>query len=125
MKHTVLLVFALLAPSVTGASPVQENVLQTAVEKAMPCVVKLYGAGISREHGDAVGVIASSDGLVVTASGLLLDASNLRAVLADGRTVKATVQRALQELVNRKLRLDFLEQLFRAHRIVLGQQYHY
>src|SRR5262249_18181969 len=57
------------------------------------CVVKIYGAGISREHGYAVGVIVSPDGLVVTASGILLDASRLRVVLSDGRTVPATVVR--------------------------------
>ena len=77
------------APSGAGTA----SGLPEAVSAALPCVVKLYGAAMHLEHGYAVGVIVSEDGLAVTSSGLLLDARNLRAVLHDGRKVEVSVVR--------------------------------
>lgn len=84
----------------------QDNSVRTAIDRASPCVVKLYGAGINMEHGYGVGVIVSEDGLVVTASSLLLGARNLRAVLADGRGVSAQRVREDEERQIALLRID-------------------
>lgn len=102
--------------SVDSASmvpPAIPNLLDDALARALPAVVKLYGASTGAIKAYGTGVLVSADGLIVTIDSVLLDAANLRAVLADGRTFRAEVQRrdAQRELALLKIeanRLPFL-----------------
>ncbi len=93
--------------------PVLPNVIDVAVERALPAVVKLYGASIGAAHGYGTGVLVSADGLILTVDSVLLDSSNLRAVLGDGRRFRAELVRrdAARDLALLKIdanRLPFL-----------------
>lgn len=86
-----------LSPAVASepdvVPPVMPNSIAVAIERALPAVVKLYGATIGTAYGYGTGVLVSADGLVLTIDSVLLDASNLRAVLHDGRRFRAEVVR--------------------------------
>jgi serine protease Do len=65
--------------------------LAEAIDTALRRTVKLYGAGIAREHGYGTGIIVSPDGHVITVLSLLLEATNLRVVTHNGYVYRATV----------------------------------
>jgi serine protease Do len=77
----------------SGALPPAANTLHTAVDRALPCVVKIYGGTIGRTRGFGTGVLTSPDGEIVTVDSILLDARNLRVFLSDGRLFRAEVVR--------------------------------
>jgi len=93
MRLAVIAAALLTAPGAARADAPAANAQSAAIEAALPAVVKLYGAGISLEHGYGVGVLISADGLAVTALSLLLEGTGVRAVLHDGRETEATVLR--------------------------------
>lgn len=100
MRHSVGLVIVLVASGLpplraaeAGASSDGGNALSAVVAKALPRVVKIYGAGIGRTRDFGSGVLVSADGKVVTVLSLMLDTSNLRVVTADGTRYQATVVR--------------------------------
>jgi len=97
----------------SNVPPVLPNVVQPAIDRALPTVVKLYGAAIGAAHGYGTGVLVSADGLILTVDSILLDTSNLRAILSDGRRFRAEVVRRdpIRELALLKIdanRLPFL-----------------
>jgi serine protease Do len=116
VSSAVLIALALCGSPSRDAHPVPpavENVIQRAIDRALPAVVKLYGASIGTAHGYGTGVLVSADGLILTVDSILLDASNLRAVLGDGRRFRAEVVRRdpVRELALLKIdanRLPFL-----------------
>ncbi|MFO0974096.1 MAG: trypsin-like peptidase domain-containing protein [Phycisphaerae bacterium] len=73
--------------------PLIPNTTAAVAGRALPCVVKLYGASIGRAGGFGSGVLVSRDGLILTIDSILLDSRNLRAVLHDGRRFAATLVR--------------------------------
>lgn len=112
-QYALLVVFLCLGGLPSIASQVEsnrsaqaDNAVMPAIERVLPCVVKLYGGRFGMDHGYGVGVIVSHDGLVVTASSVLLDARGLRATLHDGRNVKAELVRQDDELQLALVRVD-------------------
>lgn len=82
-----------VGPGQQRGHDVAPNTLITALDRAMPSIVKLYGSGIGREHSYGTGVLVSADGQVVSTTSLLLAGRNLRATLHDGRTFPAKLIR--------------------------------
>src|SRR4051812_37430363 len=60
------------ADAPTDNSAAAQNVFADAVAYAQARCVKLYGAGIGREHGYATGMIVSPDGKILCAQGIYL-----------------------------------------------------
>jgi serine protease Do len=74
-----------------AATATETTGLAAAIDPALRRTVKLYGAGIAREHGYGTGIIVSPEGHVVTVLSLLLEATNLRIVTHNGYIYRATV----------------------------------
>ncbi|MCZ6688954.1 MAG: trypsin-like peptidase domain-containing protein [Planctomycetota bacterium] len=92
------LVLALMAWSPTVAQEPsgreERGKVHSAIEKAIPRVVKIVGAsGIRNIPGNASGTIISRDGHILTIDSVLLKTDRLRVVLSDGRTLKAKILR--------------------------------
>jgi len=62
-----------------------------ALDRVMPCVVKLYGVRVGRRPAYGSGVIVSGDGLIVTSLSLLLEADEVTVITADGIEHQAKV----------------------------------
>ncbi|RME37112.1 MAG: serine protease, partial [Planctomycetota bacterium] len=62
------------------------NGLERAIQRVLPRVVKLYGAGTGLEAGFGSGILVSADGLVLTVYSLLIEGHNVRAIDAKGRS---------------------------------------
>ncbi len=97
-------------PAAAGATP---SGFSAGIQKALPGVVKVYGAGIAGERGYGTGVIVSAEGHVVTVLSLLIEASDLRVVAHDGHVHSAEVlyrdeyrQLALLKLARQPVNLD-------------------
>ncbi|MHB1156414.1 MAG: S1C family serine protease [Phycisphaerales bacterium] len=76
-----------------GRSSAPADRLSSVIDEAQRKCVKIFGAGIGREHGYATGLIVSPDGLILTAQGVYLDGERVRVVLADGSGYAANVVR--------------------------------
>jgi len=87
VKRTILgtLGFVFTAQVAAGSG------FETAIEAALPRVVKLYGVGVGPQAGYGSAVLISEDGLLVTVFSLLIDAKRLRAVTFDGSTYDVEV----------------------------------
>ncbi len=92
-------------PAVTAdvASPVpavteEPNIFDEAVAYAQKRCVKIYGAGIGREHGYATGIIVDDQGHILTAHGIYIGSPNLRVVLPEGDILDAQVIRRSDRL---------------------------
>ncbi len=72
---------------------VGSGVVVNPIERGLSAVVKLYGAGLGREHGYGTGVLVSEDGRIVTTLSLLVRSGGLRVVVNDGRSFDATLAR--------------------------------
>lgn len=84
----------------------EANVVAAAAEFARPRCVKIYGAGLGREHGYATGVLVSEAGHILTAQGIYLAGSRIRVVTADGRMHQAKVVRRDEGLQVALLKID-------------------
>lgn len=82
------------------------NLFADAIAFAQARCVKLYGAGIGREHGYATGIIVSPDGLILTAQGIYLAGDRIRVVLPDGSVHLAEVRRRSEPLQTALLKID-------------------
>ncbi len=60
--------------------------------------VRIYGAGIGREHGYATGLIVSAQGHILTAQGIYLSGQRLRVVMRDGQVYLASILRRSEGL---------------------------
>jgi serine protease Do len=87
---TIALLAALRA--MPSDNPPQDS-FAPAIATASQRVVKLYGAALGREKAYGSGVLVSADGQIVTALSLMLEGRALRAVLPDGRSFPAQVER--------------------------------
>lgn len=97
----------LLLLTATRAAAVEpSNPLANAIATAQPRCVKLLGAGIGVEHGYAVGMLVSSNGLILCAQGIYLAALPVRVVLPDGRILPAEVVARNEPLQAALLRVD-------------------
>ena len=76
-----------------GRSSAPADRLSSVIDEAQRKCVKIFGAGIGREHGYATGLIVSPNGLILTAQGVYLDGERIRVVLADGSGHAANVVR--------------------------------
>ncbi len=92
-------------PAVDNSAAAQ-NVFASAVAYAQARCVKLYGAGIGRDHGYATGIIVSADGKVLCAQGVYLAADRIRLVLPDGSTHVAEVLRRSDAIQTALLKID-------------------
>lgn len=70
-----------------------DNAWSSAVNGALPRIVKLYGLGVGSEVPYGTGILVSGDGEVLTVLSLLVDARRVTAVTADGRRFRAEVVR--------------------------------
>ncbi|MEX0776877.1 MAG: trypsin-like peptidase domain-containing protein [Phycisphaeraceae bacterium] len=77
-----------------------------AIAAAQARTVKLLGAGIARESGNASGLIVSPDGDILTAQGVYIASPSLRVVLPDGSAHYAKVVRRSQRLQAVLLKID-------------------
>jgi S1-C subfamily serine protease len=94
MRLCISMAIALLAGPRAGAKyTVPQGPFGPAIAEAGERVVKLYGAALGREKAYGSGVLVSSDGQIVTALSLMLEGQALRAVLPDGRSFPAQVER--------------------------------
>jgi serine protease Do len=76
------------------ATMVNPNLFGKAIDYAQRRCVKIYGAGIAKEHGYATGIIVSDSGLVLTAFGLYVSGERpIRVVMPDGKEHLAQVVR--------------------------------
>jgi len=97
-------------PDDRAAAPVDAgsdaNVVGPAAAYARPRCVKIYGAGIGREHGYATGILVSEAGHILTAQGIYLAGSRIRAVTDDGKVHRAKVVRRDEGLQVALLKID-------------------
>jgi S1-C subfamily serine protease len=82
------------------------NFFLNALNEAQSRLVKIYGAGIGREHGYATGVLVSGEGHIVTAQGVWLAGATIRVVLPDGSLHYATVERRSDPIQLALLKVD-------------------
>jgi len=73
---------------------------------AQPRCVRIYGAGIGREHGYGTGLVVSPRGEILTAQGIYMSGERIRVALRDGRTYDAKVLRTSQALQAVLLKID-------------------
>lgn len=83
-----------------------DNIFHDAIRSAQHRTVKIYGAGIAREHGYATGIIVSPDGDILTAHGLYVTGQRIRIVLHDGSVHQAEVVRQSEGLQTVLLSID-------------------
>jgi S1-C subfamily serine protease len=75
---------------VGSAVPVSAGKVQGAVQKALPGIVTVYGAGgIIGIPGYATGILLTPDGYILTADSVMLETPDLKVVLPDGRRFPA------------------------------------
>ena len=65
----------------SSATQPSDNPFARAITFAQQRCVRIYGAGIGREHGYASGVIVSPDGHILTARGIYLASDRLRVAM--------------------------------------------
>jgi serine protease Do len=82
-------------PAAAGAPA---NLFADAIGHAQARCVKIYGAGIGREHGYATGLVVSPSGLILTAQGIYLSGDRIRVVLPNGTVHSATFERRSEAL---------------------------
>jgi serine protease Do len=102
----VAILVASLSAAAAAADAPESNPFAKAIGYAQPRCVRIYGAGIGREHGYATGLSVSPRGDIVTAQGIYLAGERLRVALPDGRTYDARVQRVSQPLQAVLLKID-------------------
>jgi len=96
----------LLLTATRAATAEPSSPLANAIATAQPRCVKLLGAGIGVEHGYAVGMIVSTNGLILCAQGIYLATLPVRVVLPDGRILTAEVVARNEPLQAALLRVD-------------------
>ncbi len=83
-----------------------DNPFAKAIETAQHRTVRIYGAGIGREHGYATGILVSADGLILTADGIYLAGRRLNVMLPDGRLYPATLVRRAPQIQTALIKID-------------------
>jgi serine protease Do len=86
------------APGATAKSPQASSPFTKAIAYAQKRCVRIYGAGIGREHGYATGLIISTEGHILTAQGIYLSGQRLRVVMKDGKVYLASIIRRSEGL---------------------------
>jgi serine protease Do len=86
--------------------PQRSSPFSAASAFAQPRCVKIYGAGIGREHGYATGIIVSPNGDILTAEGIYLAGDRIRVVTPDGQVHLAVVARRSEALRVALLRIN-------------------
>lgn len=96
----------LLLSATRAAAAEPSHPLADAIATAQPRCVKLLGAGIGVEHGYAVGMLVSSNGLILCAQGIHLATPPVQVVLPDGRILPAEVVARSEPLQAALLRVE-------------------
>ncbi|QDU79703.1 putative periplasmic serine endoprotease DegP-like precursor [Polystyrenella longa] len=89
---TLILTLGVILPFTASQSARAENRLSPVINKILPCMVKIFGAGgISSLESYGTGFLISSDGHFVTVWSHVLDTDRVRVVLADGQRLTAQI----------------------------------
>ncbi|MCX7805998.1 MAG: S1C family serine protease, partial [Planctomycetota bacterium] len=94
------------AASRAGAGARARNAFAEAAGKAQARCVKIYGAGIAREHGYATGIVVSPDGFILTVRGIFAVGERILVVTPDGRKYPARIHREDLKLQTLLLKIE-------------------